>query len=116
MKKVLVIVVCVIISVLLAYPIGHWARAKYSSDSWLYIGPFQGYFTGLLLSYVFVSPLLCSLIFRKVRYGFYISLPVLIFGLLDLSSPWVTGLFFSFGFGFILSSIILIAQKHIGKE
>src|SRR3989344_1803233 len=76
------IIISLILSILAAYLtrglIGSWLIENYAYGG-SFIGPGSGQnFDGLVLSYVFFSSVFFSLIFQKIKTGFYAALPILV--------------------------------------
>ena len=70
------------LSIILAYfartILGSWLAANYAySGSFIGFGREQN-FDGFLSSYVFFSSFILPLVSRKIKYGFYFALPVLV--------------------------------------
>lgn len=81
-KIILGVVVSLIVSYFLAYPVGNWFAGKYFGSGEFFFGPFRGFLDGFLLSYVFIASILTVLLTNKIKFGFYVVLPVLVFDVL----------------------------------
>jgi hypothetical protein len=110
--KLAVLIFALILSHFLASPIGEWYAANHVVSYEFYIGPFAGYSTGFAIGYAFLSVLLFSIIFSKIKIGFYFALPVLLLALIGIMDDWARFSFIAFFAGLALSWIILKLKAH----
>lgn len=117
MKKFLALIISVVLAFLTATPAGKWFDSQYASGGWLFVGSFPGYFTGLLLSYVFFSALLFPLSTKKIKSGIYASVAVLIFFIIIRAiNPllWLSLILLAAGLG--IAYLILLLTRKAGKK
>jgi len=112
-KKIGFILLTLVLSHFIAYPLGHWLDSRNQLYGWTYLGPFPGYLDGFLLGLLFISPIIFGLGLNKIKAGLYAGLPVLIIAfLLGADNPpfWMDLVFFVAGLA-LAHVIFLIKNK-----
>jgi len=111
-KKTLAVVISLVASYFAAYPVGHWyARHGGAEYGWVYFGPFPGYSGAFLFSYVFLTPIILSLMSDRFKHGFFAIMPLLILGLFDIQDDWSRLLFLFSAAGLGLAWVILFIRS-----